>query len=136
MTVRAAARPRTRALVLAATVVLAACGGEPETVAPPVVVPAEVGTPDDDGVLRVVGTDTLQWEPVGLAAPAGEIRFELRCEERVNHNLVVGEDRALVAECGPGSSDTGTLTLEPGEYLYVCTIPGHESSMRGTLRVE
>ncbi|MFA9447059.1 plastocyanin/azurin family copper-binding protein [Egicoccus sp. AB-alg6-2] len=125
-------RPGPRHLLVAATLVLAGCGGGP----PAPVEPAVVGTPDDDGILRVTGTDRLQWDPAGLAAPAGEIVFELRCEDRVNHNLVVGEERTVVAECGPGGTDQGTLDLEPGEYPYVCTIPGHESSMRGLLTVE
>ncbi|MFA9433026.1 plastocyanin/azurin family copper-binding protein [Egicoccus sp. AB-alg2] len=122
--------------VLAAATLLAGCGGSPGAADDTPVDPSAVGTPDDDGVLRVVGTDTLQWDPPALSAPAGEIVFELQCEERVNHNLVVGDERTLVAECGPGESAQGSLELEPGDHPFVCTIPGHESSMRGTLTVE
>jgi azurin len=38
---------------------------------------------------------------------------------------------------GPGERDTLDLTapLEPGEYVYVCTFPGHVTLMRGRLIV-
>jgi plastocyanin len=127
-----ARRFRLPAAALLGGLLLAGCGqggAEPA-------VPGATGTPDDDGVLRVLGTDTLQWEPPALAAPAGEITFELACEDRVNHNLVVGPDREVVAECGPGGTYTGTLALEAGDHEFVCTIPGHERTMRGTLTVE
>lgn len=127
-------RHRTR-LTLPAVIVLtlAGCTGGGEGTDEP----ASVGTPDDDGVLHVTGTDNLQWDPAALAAPAGEIAFALTCQERVNHNLVVevGGERTMVAECAPGGTSEGTLDLEAGQFPFVCTIPGHESSMRGTLTV-
>ncbi|HSK22983.1 MAG TPA: plastocyanin/azurin family copper-binding protein [Egicoccus sp.] len=127
-------RPPVRLLLCAVVaLVLAGCSGGGEATEP-----TSVGTPDETGVLRVTGTDTLRWDPAALEAPAGEITFELTCEERVNHNLVVEVDgeRTMVAECGPGDTAEGTLDLDPGEYPFVCTIPGHEASMRGTLTVD
>lgn len=126
-------RPPARLLLPAALVVaLAGCtdGGEASE-------PTSVGTPDADGVLRVTGTDTLRWDPAALEAPPGEAAFALTCEARVNHNLVVDVDgdRRMVAECGPGDTAEGTLDLAAGEYTFVCAIPGHEASMRGTLTV-
>lgn len=37
---------------------------------------------------------------------------------------------------GPNESDTITFTLEKGEYDFICSFPGHYSSMRGKLIVE
>jgi len=127
-------RLRTACLAVVVSAVLSACGGASNGGTE--VDPSAVGTPDADGVLRVVGTDNLQWDPPALSAPAGEVLFALQCEERVNHNLVVGDDRTVVAECGPGGSDQGALELAAGTYPFVCTIPGHEARMRGTLTVE
>lgn len=127
-------RPPARLLLSAVlALALAGCSGGGDAVEP-----TSVGTPDESGILRVTGTDTLRWEPAALEAPAGEITFELTCQERVNHNLVVEVDgeRTMVAECAPGGTSQGALELAPGEYLFVCTIPGHESSMRGTLTVD
>lgn len=126
-------RLRTAACLLSAAALIAGCAGDQGPSSGPDPVPT--GEPNPAGVLQVMGTDTLQWEPPALEAPAGEIVFELQCGERVNHNLVVGDERTLVAECAPGDTAQGTLTLEPGEYPFVCTIPGHERSMQGTLTV-
>ena len=126
-------RPHARLLLPAAlALALAGCAGVDDAGEP-----TSVGVPDEDGILQVTGTDTLQWDPSALEAPAGEIGFELTCEARVNHNLVVEVDgeRTMVAECAPGGTVAGSLELEAGEYPFVCTIPGHESSMRGTLTV-
>ena len=36
-----------------------------------------------------------------------------------------------------GDSAAATAELDPGEYIYYCSIPGHrESGMEGTLTVE
>jgi plastocyanin len=88
------------------------------------------------GALSVVGTDTLEFEPATLEASAGEIALALTCEGGVNHNLVIEDTEELVAECGRGQTDVGTVELEAGSYTYVCTVPGHESRMRGTLTVD
>ncbi len=114
-------------VLLALGVVLAACG---EDAADGDVRAAE------DGVLRIVGQDDLRWDVERLTAPAGEITFELVCEDAVNHNIVIDELDEEVAFCGPGATDTGTIELDTGTYTYVCTIPGHEATMRGELVVE
>jgi len=90
----------------------------------------------EDGVLRIVGQDDLRWDVEELTAPTGEITFELVCEDAVNHNIVIDELDEEVAECAPGETVTGSITLDPASYTYVCTIPGHESTMRGQLVVE
>ncbi|MBS3942244.1 MAG: hypothetical protein KG028_14895 [Actinobacteria bacterium] len=127
-------RPHARLLLSAAALALVSCSGGTGASAPEA---AATGEPGEDGVLEVTGTDNLQWDPPALTAPAGEVRFRLVCADRVNHNLVIDADgdRTTVAECGPGGEDDGTLDLGVGEYTFVCTIPGHESSMRGPLTV-
>ncbi|MEJ6980140.1 azurin [Pedobacter sp. P351] len=37
---------------------------------------------------------------------------------------------------GPNESDTITFTLEKGEYDFICSFPGHYTTMRGKLIVE
>ncbi len=96
----------------------------------------EQGGATEDGVLRVVGQDDLRWDVEQLTAPAGEVTFELVCEDAVNHNLVIDELDEEVVACAPGETATGSIELEPGTYTYVCTVPGHESTMRGELAVE
>lgn len=119
----------TRAAVIGLALVMLACGaGATDDAALDVVT--------DDGALRVVGQDDLRWNVEELAAPAGRIEFELVCEDAVNHNLVIDEVDVEVAACAPGQTVRGAVELEPGTYTYVCTVPGHERSMRGQLIVE
>lgn len=93
------------------------------------------GPPLEDATVAVTGLDTIAWDVEHLQAPAGEIVVALTCQGGVNHNFVIEETDELVAECGPGETDVGRVELEPGTYTYVCTIPGHERHMRGTLTV-
>jgi len=45
---------------------------------------------------------------------------------------------AYTAMAGPGESKTVTFTAptEPGNYLYLCTYPGHSTLMRGIMTVQ
>ncbi len=118
-------RTRKRSLTVAVTaaLLLAACGGAEEG-----------GEATSEDALTVVGEDALVWDVEELEAEAGTVEFELVCEN-VNHNLVIEELDEEVAECAANETVTGSIELEEGEYTYVCTIPGHESTMRGTLTV-
>lgn len=121
--------PRTRtatAITIGAALLLAACGGGGDD--------GEVATAED-GVLAVVGQDDLTWDVEELAAEPGTVEFELTCEEGVEHNLAIEELDEEVVACDPGETATGSLELEEGEYTYICTVPGHEQTMRGTLTV-
>lgn len=114
-------------LVVAVAVLIATACSE----SPP---PAQVDVSGAD--LVVVGQDNLQWDVESLTATAGDIDIALVCEDAVNHNLVIVETGEEVAVCAPGGTDIGTVTLDAGAYTYVCTVPGHERTMRGTLTVE
>lgn len=122
-------RPRALLAATACALLLAACdgaGGDAQAIEPP----------DTDADIAVVGTDDLRWHTNALQAEAGTISVSLTCQDRVNHNLVIDETGEEVAVCAPGETDEGTVELEAGEYVFVCTVPGHERSMRGTLTVE
>jgi plastocyanin len=99
--------------------------------------PSELSEEDQAAVgeadVAVVGGDDLTWDPTELTADAGEVTFALSCEQAVNHNLVIDGDE--VAACAPGETASGSIELEAGDYEFVCTVPGHERRMRGTLEV-
>lgn len=119
-------RPSPRVLTaLAATIVLTACGSDPEE-----------GAPNESAeTVAVVGQDNLTWDAEELTVDAGTITVELTCEDGVNHNFVIEDTEETVAECAPGESTSATVDLEAGEYEYICDVPGHETTMRGTLTV-
>jgi len=106
---------------LAVALLLVGCGS-----------PAAEG-PDAD--LVVVGTDRLTFVPDRLAMPAGTSSLALVCERGANHNLVIEETGEEIAACAPGRTAFGAVTLPAGTYVYVCTVPGHELTMRGVLEV-
>ena len=116
-------RIRTSVLVgmLASGLALSACGGGDEAL------------PEADIVL--VGTDQLTWEPDRLTVQPGTFSLALVCEGGANHNLVIEETGEELAACAPGRTDLVEVAFEPGNYTYVCTVPGHEATMRGALAV-
>lgn len=122
-------------MILAAALLLAACGGEGA---------APEGNEGDGGdgagaTVSVMGTNDLAFEPAELSAPAGTITVELTAEDAVNHTFVVenADGDAEVAAADPGQTGTGTVDLESGSYTFYCDVPGHrEAGMEGTLAVE
>ena len=115
------------AAIFGAALVLAGCGADDGGDA------GDAGAADGGSSVSVTGTDALEFEPTTLSADAGTIDVELVCEDGVNHNIEI--DGELVAECDAGETVTGSIDLDAGEYEYVCTVPGHEERMRGTLTV-
>jgi len=106
---------------LTAALTLTGCGG------------GDAALPEADVVL--VGTDRLTWEPDRLTVQPGTLSVAIVCEGGANHNLVIEEHGEEIAACAPGRTAVGQVTLAPGNYTYVCTVPGHEVTMRGALAV-
>ena len=64
------------------------------------------------------------------ALSAGSYTIEVVNEGSATHDLVVerdGEDVASTDTIGPGSSATLTVDLEPGEYVFYCSIANHRA---------
>ncbi len=54
----------------------------------------------------------------------------IAAESEFNEDMVLG----AVDNTAAGESNSTTLTLEPGEYQVICTIPGHfDAGMAGTI---
>lgn len=124
---------------------LAACGGDddddvPETPEPEVEAPA----PDGDGAETVgVSADPdgdLAFQEDSLEAPAGEVTFEFENPAEIPHDFVLEDENGNeFARTDVITADTDSLTvdLEPGEYMFYCSVPGHrEGGMEGPLTVE
>ena len=61
---------------------------------------------------------------------AGEYEIEVVNEGGATHDLRVeqdGEDIASTAILAPGTSETLAVTLEPGEYVFYCSVGTHRS---------
>ena len=70
---------------------------------------------------------------------AGEYTITVDNQGDASHDLVVerdGRDVAESARLAPGRSGTVTVTLEPGEYVFYCSIANHRAmGMETTVRV-
>ncbi len=61
---------------------------------------------------------------------AGSYEIEVVNEGDATHDLVVerdGEDVAASDQIGPGESSTFEVDLEPGEYVFYCSVANHRA---------
>lgn len=92
-----------------------------------------------EGAIEVLGTDALAFEPDELSAEAGEITFALVNDGSIPHTFVIEdlEDDLKLSVAGSGAVDSGSITLEAGDYTFYCDVSGHRGAgMEGTLTVE
>ena len=79
----------------------------------------------------------LRWEREAYDGVAGDVTFVVKNPSTVAHNFVIEGNGVKAASKTIGAKKTATLTLKglaPGEYLIVCTLPGHrEAGMIATL---
>jgi plastocyanin len=79
----------------------------------------------------------MWFEPATIEVTAGEpINLTLDNRGDVLHDLTIDElDLRIEAQPGQRAS-AGLGSIEPGEYAFYCSVPGHDSAgMRGTLIV-
>lgn len=119
-----------RTLLVLPFFALAACGGGGET--------AETVVPDGTDLV-VKAVPTIRWDATAYTAPAGEIDIFLANDDNVKHVLVVLQDDKVVGDLEleinkKGDTDSGSITLDAGQYYIYCTVPGH-GSMKSTLTV-
>jgi plastocyanin len=80
----------------------------------------------------------LRFSKSTLEAPAGTVTLVMENPSALEHNIAVrGEGLDEKGEVvGQGEESTVTAELEPGEYEFYCSVPGHEAAgMKGTLTV-
>ena len=74
----------------------------------------------------------------GQAVAVGELAMKMGLDA-VKHSHIPNTPKLLfnTTLVGPGSSQTIYFVAPaPGQYTYVCTVPGHFYVMQGTLTVE
>ncbi len=124
---------------LALAVGATACGGDDDDGEPAA---EETAThEEDDGgegthlQLAADPSGAFAFDQTSLSAPAGDITIELTNDSSVPHNVEIEGDG--VSETITGDTTELMATLEAGEYVYFCNLPGHrEGGMEGTLTVE
>ena len=118
------------AFAVVAAVTLGACGGGDS--APADTLPTGVG-------LTVTAVPSIRLDAADYQATAGEVLVGLVNEDSVRHTLIIAKDGTKVPDFKlvageKGAVDSGTVTLEAGEYTLLCDVPGHQN-MKATLTV-
>jgi high-affinity iron transporter len=127
----------TAALTLA--IVLAACGGSAAG-SPAAGSPAATGAAGSPaaGVIKVAASE-YKFEPATIAAKAGSVTFEVTNAGTEEHEFEIFKGETVVDEIEglvPGLTRQLTVTLDPGEYTYVCKLAAHDTlGMKGALTV-
>ena len=116
--------------VVAVAVALSACSSSTAT---PATLPATV----DLEVRAVAG---LKFDKSAYDATAGDIEIGYVNEDTITHTLVVIEGDTKVGTLElqvnkRGDTDFGSINLPAGNYVLLCTVPGHQS-MKADLTVK
>ena len=117
-------------LVISSAIALTACSSSTAT---PETLPATVG-------LEVHAVSGLKFDKSAYEATAGDIEVGYVNEDSIRHTLVVVEGDTKVGTFEfqvnkRGDTDFGTINLPAGNYVLLCTVPGHQS-MKADLTVK
>jgi plastocyanin len=126
---------------------LAACGGDDDDddAATETTTTEETDTGGEEGGAGSTVSFTanpdgeLAFEEDSAEATAGAVTIELTNDSAVPHDVQIeGPDGDIGGtDETTGGSVTAEVELEPGEYTFYCSVPGHrEAGMEGTLTVE
>ena len=127
--------PLVATLALGAVGALAACSGNPASAAP--------ATPVPSGVVAVEAAKDgpYAFTPSTITVPAGSVTFSVKNAGAEEHEFEIfkGDSASPVDEIEglvPGLTKNLTVTLEAGDYTFVCKLNGHDQlGMKGTLTV-
>ena len=121
-------------LFIGIVALVAACGGSGATAAP--------ATPVPSGVVAIEASDQggYKFTPASLTVPAGSVTFSFKNAGSENHELQIVQGDTVAGKVdgiAAGATQDLAVTLEAGQYEYVCTINGHDlAGMKGTLTVQ
>ena len=116
--------------VVAVAVALSACSSSTAT---PATLPATVD-------LEVRAVSGLKFDKSAYEATAGDIEVGYVNDDTIRHTLVVIEGDTKVGTFElqvnkRGDADFGSINLPAGNYVLLCTVPGHQS-MKADLTVK
>jgi plastocyanin len=100
--------------------------------------PPAAGEGEETTLENPADESQLAYAESELEAPAGTITLVMENPSALEHNIAVRgggvDEQGEVV--GQGGESSVTADLEPGEYEFYCSVPGHEAAgMKGTLTV-
>lgn len=122
------------AAVAFAVLLVAGCGGAGSS-ARPAGPASSAPTPSAAGVVLKLTGNEYSFTPPALTAHAGLTTIRFTNGGVVDHDLSIEALHVLLTE-KPGKTGEATVTLKPGTYTFICSVPGHrQSGMQGKLTV-
>lgn len=100
------------------------------------------GAPKATGRTLALAADPaggLRYDKNRAAVLAGRVQVTLANDSPVAHNVTIarGSQPVGATDTVTNASTSVTVTLDPGDYVFFCSVPGHRSAgMQGTLAVE
>ena len=88
---------------------------------------ANRGSPGPKAQVEVSMTD-YAFDPHPIEVAAGDVRFVVKNDGQIAHDLVLPELGKGTADQRPGNTRSFDVTLRPGTYLVVCDLPGHRAA--------
>ena len=92
------------------------------------------------GKLEVVASESaLAFEESSLETEAGEVEIDFDNPSAIGHDVKIEKDGEDLGgtEVITQSEESATVDLEPGDYVFFCSVPGHrEAGMEGPLTVK
>jgi len=97
------------------------------------------GAEGPGGTLRLAADPTqIAFDTTSLTSKPGKVTIEFDNPSAIEHDVAIEKDgRELAKSAIVTESETSVAAdLEPGDYTFLCTVPGHaEAGMEGTLTV-
>jgi plastocyanin len=85
-------------------------------------------------------TGQLKFNTTKLSAKAGSATFAFTNEAPIAHDFTIESSSGSKVGATPiftGGTKSAAVTLKPGTYTFLCTVPGHAAAgMKGTLTVK
>jgi high-affinity iron transporter len=122
----------TSALAMAVVaVIVAGCGASSSG-------SAAAGASSVPGAIKIAASE-YTFTPSTLTAPSGSVTFEVTNTGTTEHEFEILKGETVIDEVEglvPGLTRNLTVTLQPGDYTYVCRLAAHDTlGMKGTLAV-
>lgn len=119
--------------VAAVVFAVAGCGGSADKGA--AAAPVASKAPAAAGSVLEVGGSEFSFAPAVLKASAGKTTIRFSNKGVMEHDFTIDALKIKLSATAGKTAET-TVTLAPGTYSSVCTVPGHlQSGMKGTLTV-
>jgi len=92
------------------------------------------------GKLEVIANESaLEYEEESLETEAGAVEIDFDNPSAIGHDVKIEKDGEDLGgtEVIIQSEESATVELEPGDYVFYCSVPGHrEAGMEGPLTVK